>query len=97
MTIGIVAKIKVKIGQADAFKDVFAELQTSVRAHEKGCKQYDLFQSKSDPQLFVVMEQYATQADLDAHGRSAHMAAAGPKLMPLLDGRPDLEFSEKVS
>lgn len=97
MTIGVVAKLKIKAGQEDAFKDVFGALQAAVRAQEPGCKQYDLFQSKKEPQMFVVMEQYATQADLEAHGKTAHFAAAGPKLFALLDGAPVLEYSSKIS
>jgi quinol monooxygenase YgiN len=97
MTIGVVAKIKVKAGQEAAFKDVFGALQAAVRANEPGCKQYDFFQSKKEPQVFVVMEQYASQADLDAHGKTPHFTAAGPKMFPLLDGMPVIEFSDKIS
>lgn len=97
MTIGVVAKIKVKAGQEAAFKDVFGALQAAVRANEPGCKQYDLFHSKKEPQVFVVMEQYASQADMDAHGKSAHFTAAGPKLFHLLDGMPVIEYSDKIS
>lgn len=97
MTIGVVAKLKIKVGQEAVFKEVFGALQAAVRATEPGCKQYDLFHSKKEPQVFTIMEQYATQADLDAHGKTAHFTGAGPKLFPLLDGMPVIEYLDKIS
>ena len=97
MTIGVVAKLKIKAGHQREFETVFGELQAAVRANEPGNKQYDLFRSKTDPQTYVVMEQYADAAALDAHRKMPHMAATGPKLMPLLDGAPVIEASDKIS
>lgn len=97
MTIGVIAKLKIKAGHEATFKEVIGALQASVRAHEPGCKQYDCFQSKNEPQVFVMFEQYADQAALDAHGKTAHFTAAGPKLFPLLDGAPVIEYSNKIS
>ena len=42
------------------------------------------------------MEQYRTEADLAAHRTQPHMAAAGPKLGAVLDGRPGIEILEKL-
>ncbi len=42
------------------------------------------------------MEQYKSQADLDAHRTMPHFAAAGPKLGAVLDGRPSIEIMDKV-
>jgi quinol monooxygenase YgiN len=46
--------------------------------------------------MYVVMEQYKSEADLAAHRTTPHMAAAGPKLGAVLDGRPQIEILGKV-
>ncbi|MCF8470846.1 MAG: antibiotic biosynthesis monooxygenase [Parvibaculum sp.] len=94
--IGVVATLKVQPGKEAEFEKVFGELRAKVKANEKGCLQYDVFKSKSDVSTFVVMEQYASQADLDAHGKSEYFRAAGPALGAVLGGAPELLFLDKV-
>ena len=40
---------------------------------EKGCINYDLHESLSEPGLFLFHENWASRADLDAHGKSPHL------------------------
>jgi quinol monooxygenase YgiN len=40
---------------------------------EAGCINYDLHQSHIDPALFVFYENWKSEADLEAHARSAHI------------------------
>ena len=96
MTIGIVAHLKVKEGKQAEFESVFLELQAAVKKGEPGALQYEVFKSKQDSTMYVVMEQYKTEADLTAHRTTPHMAAAGPKLGAVLDGRPQIEILGKV-
>jgi quinol monooxygenase YgiN len=96
MTIGIVATLKVKPGKEVEFEAVFRELQTAVQKNEPGALQYEVFKSKANASTYVVMEQYKTEADLAAHRTTAHMAAAGPKLGAVLDGRPGIELLDKL-
>lgn len=93
---GIVATLKVQPGKEAEFEKVFADLRSKVKANEKGCLQYDFFKSKSEPSTYVVMEQYASQADLDAHGKTEYFRAAGPALGAVLGGAPTLLFLDKV-
>lgn len=95
MTIGIVATLKVKPGKEAEFEAIFLELQGQVKMSEPGALQYELFKSKT-PSTYVVMEQYKSEADLAAHRTTPHMAAAGPKLGAVLDGRPGIELLEKL-
>ncbi|MBI1261478.1 MAG: antibiotic biosynthesis monooxygenase [Rhizobiales bacterium] len=94
--IGLVATLKVQPEKADEFAKVFGELRAQVKANEKGCLQYDFFKSKSEEGTFIVMEQYATQADLDAHGKTDYFKAAGAKFGSMLAGAPSLVFADKV-
>ena len=95
-TIGLVATLKVQPEKADEFAKIFTELRAQVKANEKGCLQYDFFKSKSEEGTFIVMEQYATQADLDAHGKTDYFRAAGAKFGAMLAGAPSLVFADKV-
>ncbi|HAC59591.1 MAG TPA: antibiotic biosynthesis monooxygenase [Rhodobiaceae bacterium] len=94
--IGIVATLPVQAGKEAEFEKIFGDLRTKVKANEKGCLQYDFFKSKSDSSTYIVMEQYATQADLDAHGKTDYFRAAGPALGSVLGGAPTLQFLDKV-
>ncbi len=88
--IGIVATLKVKDGSQEAFEAVFRELAPLVRANEPGCLLYALTRKQGSTTEYVVMEQYKTQADVDAHGKSAHFTTFAPKMGPCLDGRPEI-------
>jgi len=96
MTIGIVATLKVKPGMESEFESVFRELQANVKKNEPGALQYEVFKSKQNASTYVVMEQYKSDADLAAHRTTPHMAAAGPKLGAVLDGRPQIEILQKL-
>jgi quinol monooxygenase YgiN len=96
VTIGIVATLKVKPGKETEFEGVFRDLQGQVAKNEPGCLLYEVFKSRNQPSTYVVMEKYKSQADLDAHRATPHMAAAGPKLGATLDGRPTIEMLDKV-
>ena len=94
--IGILATMKIQPGKESEFEGVFKDLAGKVKANEKGCLQYDLFKSKSDPSTYYIYEQYASQADLEAHGKSDYFKAASPALGATLAGKPDLQFLDKV-
>lgn len=96
MTIGIVATLKIKPGKEQEFEAVFLELQAQVKKNEPGALQYEVFKSKANASTYIVMEQYKSDADLAAHRTTPHMAAAGPKLGAVLDGRPAIELLDKL-
>jgi len=96
MAIGIVATLKVQPGKGSEFEGVFKELAEKVRANEPGNKLYRIFKSRKDADTYIVMEIYEDQAALDAHGKSDHFRAAGPKLAPVLGGRPDVQYFDSV-
>ena len=96
MTIGVIATLKVQSGKGQEFEKVFGELAGQVRANEPGNKLYQVFKSRKEPDTYVVMEIYQDQAALDAHGKSDHFRAAGPKLGPTLAGRPDILYLDSI-
>lgn len=96
MAIGVIATLKVQSGKGQEFEKVFGELAGQVRANESGNKLYQVFKSRKDADTYVVMEIYQDQAALDAHGKSDHFRAAGPKLGPTLAGRPEILYLDSI-
>jgi quinol monooxygenase YgiN len=82
-----VVKFKVKAGQNAAFEKMFREVEASVREHEPGNVQYDLYRMPQDPQTYVVIEHYKDAAAVRAHGQSARKLFAN--MGSLTEGRPD--------
>jgi quinol monooxygenase YgiN len=62
-----------------------AELAAS-SSQEEGCLSYAAYESTAAPGVFVILEQWRSQADLDAHMSTPHIAAAFEVLGPVLAG-----------
>lgn len=100
MTITIVAKLTAAEGKAEELRAALAEMVKNVKEHEAGrATAYSLHVSDTDPNLFLFYEQYADAAALEAHGKTAHMAAMGGKLRDggLLAGRPVIERYTQIA
>lgn len=96
MAIGVLATIKIKDGTNDAFEAVAKELMAAVRANEPGNAIYQFCKSKTDPNTYVVMEVYADQDALAAHGKSEHFRTIGAKMGPCMAGRPEIQYLDTV-
>lgn len=96
MSLGIIATINVQEGKNAEFESVFSQLAEQVLANEDGCVFYALHRSKSDPQIYKVLEQYKSGADLKAHGETEYYKAANQKLAPLVSAAPDIEVLDGV-
>ena len=96
MAIGVVATIKIQPGKNAEFEAVAKELMAAVHANESGNKFYNFCKSKADANTYVVMEMYADQAALEAHGKSDHFRSIGPKMGPFMAGRPDVQYFDAV-
>jgi quinol monooxygenase YgiN len=66
---------KAKAGQGAQMAAAFAPAAAAVH-QEKGCEQYEMFQSCADPDTLVLLERWTTPEDLDVHGEA--MRARGP-------------------
>ena len=96
MAIGVIATLKVQDGKGDEFEAVFRDLAAQVRANEPGNKLYQVFKSRKEANTYVVMEIYQDQGALEAHGKSDHFRAAGPKLGPTMAGRADVQYFDAI-
>jgi len=75
----LVAMVKAKPGEEDAVKEALMSLVEPTR-QEEGCLCYNLHQAKEDKTQFMFYEQWASKKALEAHGKTPHMKALGPKL-----------------
>lgn len=94
--IGVIATLTVAEGKNDDFEAIFAELAAAVHANEPGNVFYTLTRSRSNPQIYKVLEQYVDQDALNAHGSSDYFKAAGPRLGPYLAAAPNIEYLDAI-
>ena len=90
----VLARLKIKKGMEEEVKRGFLSVVASTRK-EPGCLSYDLHQSKDDPCLFMLYENWESQKALDDHlkGIKAHLAkTAGASAQ-----HPDITLWEKIT
>ncbi len=68
----VVVTMKLKADKQEQFLAAFRKMADETRK-EKGCIYYDLHQDAKDSLAYVLLENWATQEDLDAHGQTEHM------------------------
>ncbi len=73
--ITMIARLRAAPGKGDALAGLLTEQAGVVRRAEAGCLYYRLHRSNDDPELFVFYEAYVSEAALDVHRNSPHMAA----------------------
>jgi quinol monooxygenase YgiN len=56
---------------------------------EEGCLRYDLYRSDIDRSLWVLLEAWRSQADLDAHVETPHLRAFLARNDEVMLGKPD--------
>ena len=94
MTIAIIATLKVVEGKNDEFETIMKELEQKVNENEDGCNFYHVNKSLSDPQTYVVMEQYINNEAIGAHAKTDYFRSLGKAMKPFLDGGPKIEMLE---
>jgi quinol monooxygenase YgiN len=66
--------------------------QTATRSRpEAGCERFEVYHSQADARVFLLVEWWATQADLDAHRRGVNFTQFyTPNVLPLVERQPHL-------
>ena len=93
--ITVVATFQAKPGQEAELKKALLTLPGPTR-REAGCLNYDLHASPEDPAKFLFHENWTSQAALDAHLQSPHIAALLPRVDELCTGFPEIKVWEKI-
>lgn len=90
-SVTVVALIRLKPGSEAAALEAITPVVAQSHA-EAGCVKYTLQQSNTDPQQFVVVEKWASQADLDAHFQQPYLGALFTDLADHLAEPPAIHF-----
>ena len=93
---GIVASFTINAGMEAEFEALLTDFVNTVKANEPGTLVYQLFKDSEAPLTYHMMEQYRDAEAMDAHGKTAHMAALLPKIGPFLAGPPKLTHMDAV-
>lgn len=92
MTIGVIVTLTMQSGKGPAFEEAMRAFIPVVKAKEPGTLIYTLAKDANAPaDEFVMIEHYATQADLDAHGKTPHFLEFVSKIGGLLAGPPKMQ------
>ncbi len=89
-TVRVVARMIAKPETIAELQSVLTGLVEPTRV-EEGCVSYELLQNVADSTDFTFVEQWSTDAALDAHLASPHLQAALERLGDLLAGEPDIQ------
>jgi quinol monooxygenase YgiN len=84
-----VARIVALPDKVEQVKSALMQLLSPTRL-EDGCIIYQLLQNQEDPTDFTFVEEWESNAKLDAHLASAHLQEALPKLNGALAASPDI-------
>lgn len=88
-TVRVVARVVARPGQAETLRAVLESLIPPTRA-EAGCRHYELWRNHADPNEFTFIEEWTTDAALDAHLATEHFLAAAAQLPGVIAGEPDI-------
>lgn len=94
--IGVVAELNIQDGKQSEFESAFKDLMAKVKANEPDCMTYQLYKNRKSETGYIVMEQYASQDALDAHGKTEYFAAAMPAIGACLAGAPNIQVFDIV-
>jgi quinol monooxygenase YgiN len=86
--IGICAQFVCQSGKNAEFEALLSEFVTTVKANEPGTIVYQLCKDKKNPDAYFMIEMYANQEALTAHGKTDHMAALVAKIGAYLAAAP---------
>ena len=73
-TVSVIVRIQLSAESAPAYAEAAKAVVAATR-EEAGCQWYGIAVDVADPCIVWVSEQWASQADLDAHLRTPHVAA----------------------
>ena len=87
MSVRLTVQLQIQPGKNADFEAAASAASARVKAEDAGCEMYDLFRSVDDDTRYVMVESWASQENLDAHGKSPAMAEMA-KIGPFMAGAP---------
>ncbi len=91
----VVALLKMKPGLSDEAIEAFRPVIENTH-RERGCLSYALHRDRSDPDMIVLIEKWASQEDLDEHFIQPYMADMGELASKMLAEPPRILFCDPI-
>jgi len=89
-------KLHFKPEHADLFATMIAPALASIRA-EPGCLAFNPGRSRADRSIYVIHEEWASQADLDRHQATPGYQAMATRFPDLLAAPPEVHALEPLA
>jgi quinol monooxygenase YgiN len=90
-TLRVVARVIARPEKVEQVKSILTKLVEATR-QEEGCITYELLQNHQDVTDFTFVEEWESQALLEAHLASAHIAQAKSQLEGAIAAEPDIRL-----
>jgi quinol monooxygenase YgiN len=84
----VILRLAARPDTVESLKPALLELAAQSR-QETDCLSYHVLQNQADPCDFTLVEEWTSEAALDAHLKTQHVATAFAKGGPLLATAPD--------
>jgi len=88
-TVKVVTRVVAQADKAGEVRDLLLGLVEPTRG-EPGCLGYQLLQNVSDPKDFAVIQEWESDAALEAHFDTVHFKTAARDLTQRIDQVPDI-------
>lgn len=92
----VILRLAAKPDKVEELKRILVGLAAPTR-QEAGCLSYEIFQNQVDPCDFTFVEEWASEAALDAHWAAPHVQDALARGVPLLAAQPDDRRYTKIA
>lgn len=90
--IKVVVKQSVKEGMLEEFLPIAKKLVEETNEKDAGCIRYEMYQDLSNPLIIAVIEEWESDAALDAHMKSAHFQSLIPRLGALCEKSDEINL-----
>jgi quinol monooxygenase YgiN len=97
MTIGLIGTIRVRPEKVAEFEALMLNAVDRVRANEPGVISYHFTKSRDEPNTYKMLEVYADQAAITAHGESEDLRAGWPNFLTLIASPVEVEYLDGIS
>jgi quinol monooxygenase YgiN len=88
-SIRIVARVVARPDSVDRVRSILSDL-VEPTLNESGCISYELLQNRTDQTDFTFVEEWESDAAIDAHLTTRHIRDVLTKLPGLVSGEPDI-------
>ena len=92
----VILRLTAKPDKVDELKRILLGLAEPTQ-REPGCLSWEIFQNRADACDFTFVEEWVTDAALDAHWATPHVQDALARGVPLLAAEPDERRYNKIA